>query len=138
MALAELWQIGIEKTEGVWWFDYPDSGGALLFDDLIAERFHPGPMDLGPEMVLGMVAVEKPDPVVKPVVAAYAPGDRLIGVSAVMAVVTIQVGEAMAEIPEADQENDVMPVQDAEGDEGADEKEKGEPRVRARPSLRPT
>ena len=119
MTFAELRQIGIEKTEGVRRFDDANAGGALLFDDLIAKGLHPGPMDLGPEMMFGVVTVEEPDPVVELVVAAHAPGDRLVGVAAVMPVVTIQVGEAMAEIPEAAEENNVVPVQDAERDERA-------------------
>ena len=92
-----------------------------MFDNLIAEGLHPGPVDFGPEMVLGVVAVKEPDPIVELVVAAHAPGDRLIGVTPVMAVVAVQIREAMAEVPEGDQEDDVMPVQDAEGDKGAEE-----------------
>src|ERR1700738_3717657 len=119
MILAELRQIGIEKTESVRRLDDADAGGALLVDDLVAEGLHPGPMHLGPEMMFGVVTVKEPNPVVELVVAAHAPGDRLIGVAAVMAVVAVQVGKAMAEIPEAGQENDIVPVQDPERDECA-------------------
>ena len=73
--------------------------------------------------MLGMKAVKKPDPIVKFVVTTHPPGKRFVRVAAVMAVVTIQVGEAMAEVPEADEKNNVVPVQDAEGDERADEED---------------
>src|SRR4051794_9266872 len=98
----ELRQIRIEKAEGVRRLDDANAGGALLFDDLIVEGLHPGPVHLGPKMMLGGKAVKKPDPVVELVVAAPPPGDRLVGVPAVMPVVTIEVGEAMAEVPKAD------------------------------------
>src|SRR5438105_8007303 len=120
--LAELRQIGIEKTECVRRLDDPDAGGALLFRDLIAKGLHPRPMDFRPEMMLGVVTVKEPDPVVELVVTAHAPGDRLNWVAAVVAVVAVQVRETMAEIPKADQEDDVVPIEDAEGNEGADEK----------------
>src|SRR5436190_2001764 len=122
MRRAELRQVGIEEAEGMRRFDDANASGTLLFDNLIAKGLHPRPMDLRPEMMFGVVAVEEPDPVIKLVVAAHAPGDRLIGIAAVMAVVTVQVREAMAEVPEADQEDNVVPVQDAERDERSDEK----------------
>jgi hypothetical protein len=119
MILAQLRQIGIEETEGMRRFDDANARGALLIRDLVAEGLHSGPMDLWPEMMFGVVAIKEPDPVIELVVAAHAPGDRFIGIAAVMAVVTIQVGEAMAEIPKAAEENNVMPVQDAERGECA-------------------
>src|ERR1700731_3534010 len=76
-------------------------------------------MDFGAEMMFGVVSVEEPDPVVELVVAAHTPGDRFVGITAIMPVITVQVREAMAEIPEADEKNDVVPVQDTQGDEGA-------------------
>src|ERR1700760_1391105 len=96
-------------------FDDANAGGALLVDDLIAESLHPRPMDLWPEMMFGVVTVKEPDPVIEFVVTAHAPRDRLIRIATVMAVITVQIREAMAEVPEADQENNVVPVQDAEG-----------------------
>src|SRR4051812_15442345 len=101
--------------------DDANAGGALLFDDLIVEGLHPGPVHFRPEMMLGVEAVEEPDPIVELVVTAYAPRYRLVGVPAVMAVVTVQVGKAMAEVPEADEKNDVVPVEYPEGHERADE-----------------
>src|ERR1700748_1086818 len=109
---AELRQILIEKTQRVRRLDDTNAGGALLFDNLIAEGLHPRPMNFGPEMMFGVVAVEEPNPVVELVVTAHAPRDRLIGMAAVVPVVAVQVGQAMAEVPEANEENDVMPIQD--------------------------
>src|ERR1700736_5681406 len=103
--LAELRKIGIEETKGVRRFDDADAGGALLVDDLVAEGLHPGPMHFRPEMMFGVVAVKEPDPVIEFVVTAHAPRDRFVRVAAVMPVVTIQVGEAVAKIPKAGQEN---------------------------------
>ena len=112
-------QIGIKEAEGVGRVDDANSGGALLIHDLIAKRLHPGPMHLGPEMMFGVVTIEEPDPIVELVVTADAPRDWFVRVAAVMAVVTIQVGKAMTEIPKAEKEKDVMPIQDTQGNEGA-------------------
>src|SRR5437763_1760028 len=78
--------------------DAADSGGALLFDAFITKRFHPCPMDLRPEMMLGVITVVEPRPVVEFLVAANSPGDRFVRVAAVMPVIAVQVGKAMAEI----------------------------------------
>src|SRR2546430_7171149 len=110
MILAEFGQIGIEKAESVRRFDDPNAGGALLFDDLIAESLHPGPMHLGPEMMFGVVTIKEPDPIVELVVATNAPGDWLVRVTAVMPVITVQEGKAMAEVPEDEEIQDVVPV----------------------------
>ena len=115
-------QIRIEEAERVRWLDHAHAGGALLLDDLIAERLHPGPMHLRPEMMLGVVAVVEPDPVVELVVAAHAPGDRLVGIAAVVPVVAVQIGKAVAEVIKRKKETNVVPVQNAEDDEGRDEK----------------
>src|SRR3954453_12610855 len=72
---AELRQIGIEKTERVRWFDDADTGSTLFFDDLIAKGLHPGPMNLRPEMMFGVVTVKEPEPIIKLLVTAHAPGD---------------------------------------------------------------
>ena len=73
--------------------------------------------------MLRVVAIEEPNPVVELVVTADAPGDRLVGVAAVMPVVAVQVGQAMAEVPEANEKNNVVPIEDAESDERADEQD---------------
>ena len=119
MILAEFRQIWIEEAQSVGRFDDANTGGALLFNDLLPEGRHAGPMHLGPEMMFGVVTVEEPDPIVELVVTADAPRDWFVRVAAVMAVVTIQVGKAMTEIPKAEKEKDVMPIQDTQGNEGA-------------------
>ena len=57
-----------------------------MFRNLIAKGLHACPMDFRPEMMFGMVAIVKPDPVVALVVAAYAPGQRLIRITAIVPV----------------------------------------------------
>jgi hypothetical protein len=85
--------------------DDADPGSALLVDDFVAERFHPRPMDLRAKVMLGVITIIEPGPVVEFLVAADAPRDRFVRVAAVVAVIAVQVGEAMAEIPEWDKEN---------------------------------
>ena len=89
-------QVGIEKSKGMWRFDYSDSSSALLVHDLIAERLHSCPMHLRSEMMLRVIAVKEPDPIVKSVVTAHAPGKRFVRVAAIVAVVAVEVGKAMA------------------------------------------
>jgi hypothetical protein len=43
----------------VWWAYYPNSLSPLRFGNLLMQLFHPSPMQLGPEMVFGMVAIVK-------------------------------------------------------------------------------
>ncbi len=57
-------------------------------------------------MVLGVVAVVEKQPVIDFSVTAHAPGDRFVGIRAVMAVVTVQITEAVPEIPERQEIND--------------------------------
>jgi hypothetical protein len=56
-------------------------------------------------MMLGVVAVKEPDPVVKFIVTAHAPGHGFVGIAAVMAIVTVQVREGVTEIPKRHQKN---------------------------------
>ena len=84
-------QVGIEKSKGVRRFDDSDASGALLFHDLIAERMDSCPMHLRSEMMLRVIAVKEPDPIVKLMVTAYAPGQRLVRVAAIVAVVSVEV-----------------------------------------------
>jgi hypothetical protein len=97
-------------------FDNADSDVALLFYDLVAKRLHTCPMHLRPKMMLRVIAVKEPDPIVKFVVAAHTPGERLVRVTAVVAVVAIEVGKTVAKVPERHKKTDVAPVQDAESD----------------------
>jgi hypothetical protein len=71
--------------------------------------------------MLGMVAVKKPDPIIKLVVTAHPPGERFVRVTTIVTVVSIQVGKAVAKIPKRKKETDVVPVKDAENDERGNE-----------------
>jgi len=88
-----------------------------LFDNSIAECLHSCTMYLGSEMVLGVIAVKEPDPIVKFVVTAHAPGKRHIRITHIVTVVAVQVGKAMAKVPERKKKTDVAPVEDAKNDE---------------------
>ena len=72
-------------------------------------------------MMLSMKAVKKPDPIVKFVVTAHPPGKRFIRVAAIVAVVAIEIGKAMAKVPERNKETDVTPVEGAEDDKRGNE-----------------
>ena len=72
-------------------------------------------------MMLGMEAVKKPDPIVKLVVTTYPPGKRFVRVAAIMAVIAVEIGKAMAKVPERHKKTDVAPVENAENDEGENE-----------------
>src|SRR5437773_8211956 len=114
--------ITLKKAESVRHLDDPHSGGALLLDNLIAKRLHPYPMHLWPEMMLRVVTVEEPSPVVEFVVGAHSPRNRLVGVAAVMPIVTIQIREAVAKVPKRQKETDVMPVENHQDNERCDER----------------
>ena len=92
-----------------------DGADALLFlqiGDLMPERLHFRPMDFWPEVVLSVIAVVKEKPVVDLSVAANAPGDRLVRIRAVMAIITVQVTEAVAKIEKRQKiENHIAPVE---------------------------
>ena len=92
-----------------------DRADAFLFlqvFDALMEFFHLRPMHLGPEMMLGMVAVVEKQPVVDFSVAAYTPGDRFVGIRSIMPIVAVQITEAVAEIPERQEIKDhVAPVE---------------------------
>src|SRR5215472_10196691 len=103
----------IQKAQCVRHSDHPHSSFALLLNNLIAQRLHPSPMHLWPEMVFSVVTVVEPRPVIELAVRAHAPGNRFIGIAPVMSVVTVQVREAMAEVPKWKKETDVMPVENA-------------------------
>src|SRR5205807_2265971 len=60
----------------------------------------------------GVVAVVEKEPVVNFAVTAHAPRDRFIGIRPIMAVVAVQITEAVAEIPERYEiKNHVAPVE---------------------------
>ena len=82
----------------------------LQFPDLFSKFFHLRPMHLWPEMVFCVITVVKEEPVIDFSVAAYAPGNRFVGVRAVVTVITVQVTEAMAEIPKRQEKEHEPPV----------------------------
>src|SRR5258706_4801711 len=104
-------QISIEKAERVGHIDYPHTSRALPVQNLIAERLHSRPMHLWPEMMFRVVAVVEPGPVVKLFITAHAPRDRLVGFAAIMPIVSVQIREAVAEIPKRQKKTDVTPVE---------------------------
>src|ERR1051325_803528 len=70
-------------------------------------------MNFGPEMMLGVIAIIKEEPVVDFSVAAHAPGDWFIRIRAVMAIISIQITEAVAQIPERHKiKNHVAPIKE--------------------------
>ena len=71
--------------------------------------------------MLGVIPVKKPGPIVKFLVTAHAPGKRYVRVTTKVAVVAVQVGKAMAKVPERKKETDVMPVKNTEDDERGNE-----------------
>src|SRR5207248_145762 len=71
-------------------------------------------MDFRPKMMLGVVAIVEENPVVKLPIATHSPGDRLVRVGAIMAIVSVQVAEAMAEIEERKEEKHVTPVNETD------------------------
>src|SRR5439155_447630 len=85
----------------------------------LAEGFHFCPMHFRPEMVFGVVAVVEKEPVVDFSVAAHAPGDWFVRVRAVVAIVTVQITETMAEIPERNHKEDhVSPIEEKHHQQG--------------------
>ena len=93
----------------------------MLFHDLIVKRLHSRPMHLWSEMMLRVIAIKEPDPIVKFVVTAHAPRKRFVRIAAIVSVVAIEVGKAMAKVPERHKKTDVAPVENAEGDERGNE-----------------
>jgi len=114
-------EIGVEEAEGMWRFDDAHAGGPLLVNNLVAEGLHLRPVHLRPEVVFGVVSVVEPDPVVKLVVTAHAPRDRLVWIAAVMPVIPVQIGKAVTEIVKRKKKTDIAPVKDTQNDERHDE-----------------
>src|SRR5262252_7406235 len=101
--------------------DDAHSSPALFLDDLIAKRLHSGPMHLWPEMMFSVVTVVEPRPVIELGVGAYTPGNRLVWITTVVPVITVQIREAVAKIPKWQKETDVMPVENTENHKSRDE-----------------
>src|SRR4029077_4585147 len=70
-------------------------------------------MHLRSEMVLGVITVVEEEPVIDFAVAAHAPCNRFVRVRAVVAVITVQITEAMTEIPKRQKiKNHIAPVEE--------------------------
>src|SRR5215831_12795220 len=111
----------LQKAESVWHLDHAHSGRTLLVDNLVAQGLHSRPMHLRPEMMLSMIAVIEPSPVIQLAVGAHAPRNRLVGIAAVMPIVTVQIREAVTKVPKRQKETDVTPVENAEDHKGRHE-----------------
>src|SRR6266513_4668838 len=103
------WKMRIQKPECVRHLDHAHSSLALLLNDLIAQRLHSRPMHLWPEMMFCVITVEEPRPVIELAVGADAPCNWFVWIAAVVAIVAVQIREAVAEIPKRQKETDVMP-----------------------------
>src|SRR5439155_318640 len=78
----------------------------------LAKFFHFRPMYFWTEMVLRVIAVVEEEPVINFSVAAHAPGNRLVGIRAIMPVIAVQIAEAVAEIPKREEiKNHITPVE---------------------------
>ncbi len=106
----------------MWRLDHAHRCRALLIDNLVTQGVHSCPVDLRPEMMFGVVTIIKPDPVIELVITAHAPRNRLVRIATVMAVVAVQIREAVAKVIERQKETDVMPVEDAEDHKSRDER----------------
>jgi len=115
-------QIGVKKTESMWHFDDPHPSRVLLFNNLIAQCLHSRPMHLRPEMMFRVITVKEPSPVVKLPVSAYAPRDRLVRITSVMPIVSVQIREAVAKVPERQKKTDVTRVENTEDNKVRDER----------------
>src|SRR5436190_15543908 len=91
-------QIRVKKAERVRWLDHAHPSSALLFENLFTKGLYSGPMHFRPEMMFCMVAIVEPDPVIEFVITAHPPGDRVVGTSAIMPIVSVQIRQAVAKV----------------------------------------
>jgi len=82
----------------------------LILDNLIEKLLHFGPVQLRAKMVLGVISIVKPKQVVPFVVGTHSPCDRLVGITAIMKEIAVQVGAAMSQIIEREKEDPEFPV----------------------------
>lgn len=71
--------------------DYAGSLFPLFFPNLFVQRMHLGPVELGPEMMLGMVPIIEPSQVVQLVIGADSPGYRFVRVPSVVKKISVQI-----------------------------------------------
>src|SRR5216684_9178859 len=111
-ACLPLRKIRIEKAEHVRALDHAHAFLLLQFGNLPAERFQFRPVHLWPKMMFGVVAIEKEKPIVNFAVAAHAPRDRFIRISAIMPEVTVEIAKTVTEIKKRQEiKDDVAPIE---------------------------
>jgi hypothetical protein len=71
-------------------------------------------MNFWAEMVFCVVAIEKPGPILELALTAHAPSHRLVRIAAVVAVISVKVRKAMAEVIKGQQKADVAPVENSQ------------------------
>src|SRR5262245_60247729 len=108
--LAPLRQIRIQKAKHVRVLDRTHTFLLLQLLDVSVKFFHFSPVNLRTEMVFGVITVVEEQPVINFAVAANSPGNRLVGVGTVMTVVAIQITKTMAEIPERQEIQHELPI----------------------------
>ena len=81
------------------WRDYDSyTLSALRLKNLFVELFHPGPVQLGPEMVFSVVAIVEPEQVVEPMVGADGIGVLISRLGSVMLQVPLGITENPADV----------------------------------------
>ena len=103
-------EIRIQKSQGMRRLDHTYTFPFLLLQNLLVKFLHSRPMELRTKVVLGVVAVIKPDQIIPFVVGTHSPCDRLIGVASVMKEKSVQVGAAMPEIVKREKKDPKLPV----------------------------
>src|SRR5438270_11194457 len=103
-------QVRVQKSERMGHLDHPHPCAPLLLDNLVAERLHSGPMHFGPKMMFCVIAIIEPSPVIQFAISAHAPGDRFVGITAVMPIVAVQIRQAVTKIPKRQEKTDVVPI----------------------------
>src|SRR5260370_34842924 len=92
-----------------------DRAHAFLFlqlGDALAEAFHFRPMPFWTEMMFGVIAVVEKKPVINLAIAAHPPGDRFVRIRAVVAILAVQITEAVSEVEKRQEiKNNVTPVE---------------------------
>ena len=85
----------------------------LQLGNLPLELLHFRPVHLGPEMMLRVITVVEEEPIVDFPVAAHPPRNRLVGIGAIMAKVTVQIAEAVSEVKKRQKEEEnIAPVEE--------------------------
>ena len=81
-------------------FDDPSSFAFLFFGDLPMQLIHFRPMQLGTIVMLGVESVIEPEEIINLLIGTHSPSDRLVRISPVVEVVTVQIRKTMAKIIE--------------------------------------